>query len=180
MDVYTTITYCDALYLDASAFPKIGVEENHYSRVVRILIYLSKLRVFTSIVGFGEFISVISKKKIQTRIGALGYLYNCRSLLTDFDMRKIQQAEPTREKIEFIKQAEDFAGKYSNLGGGDIWHLMAATELEKKLGSVLFGSFDKKLVKAAIGERLNAVDLNKVDPDTLLKALEQASRLVNQ
>jgi hypothetical protein len=88
-----------AVYLDASALPKIDIEEDAASRLVRCLIFMSRVPAYCSLVGFGEFVTVAGQKLTQSRIGATGYLHSCRALLVDMGMGKLRQVEPVADRF---------------------------------------------------------------------------------
>ena len=178
MDDYDILANSDAIYLDACALVKIDVEEDPGSRISRILTYLSTIPVYTSFVGFGEFFNVVGKKETQKRIGVEGYLYSCRQLMIDFDMNKIQRVEPVDEKFEFIQLSKRLLAKYRNLGGGDVWHLMSVLELKRNISSTTFVSFEPKLLKAVLSEKINAVHGNKIDSELLARKLQSVNKMV--
>ena len=169
MTAIEALASASAVYLDASALPKIDIEEDPSSPLVRCLIYMSRVPAYCSLVGFGEFITVAGKKLTQSRIGAEGYLYSCRALLVDFGMGKLHQIEPVADRFQFIQVARGLLSRHAGLGGGDLWHIMAALELRKALSPVAFLSFDKGLVKAAMAEGLVAVYGHDVDTDSLIQ-----------
>ena len=94
MNPYEVIANSDAVYLDTCALVKIDAKEEPGSHLTRVLIYSSKVPVFSSFVGFGEFFSVVGKKTFQKVVGAEGFLFCCRKLMIDFDIKRIQRAEP--------------------------------------------------------------------------------------
>ena len=166
-----TIAESSAIYLDASALAKIDIEEDASSRLVRILIYLSRIPVYCSLVGFGEFVSVAGKKLTQARIGSAGYLYGCRALLVDLEMGKLRLVEPVADRFQFIREAEDILSRHASLGGGDLWHIMAARQLAKDHVPATLFTFDRDLVEAAAAEGLRAVSGFAVDPEALVREL---------
>lgn len=183
MDNYEMLVNSNVLYLDANALPKIDNLDNNVGfaeegRIIRILIYLSTIPVYTSFVGFGEFFNVIGKKKTQKIIGTEGYLFICRQLMIDFDKHKIHRVEPIEDKLQFIRLSKKLLPKYGNLGGGDVWHLMSAIELKSKFPSTTFVSFEPKLVNAALSENINAIDGNKIDSNLLSQKLRSVNKIV--
>jgi hypothetical protein len=145
---------------------------------VRILIYMSRIPTYCSLLGFGEFISVAGKKRTQARIGVAGYLFSCRALLVDLGIGKLRQVEPVADRFQFIRLAEDLLARHSGLGGGDVWHIMAALELSKNHAPIGFLSFDKGLVKAALAEGLPAVYGSDVDADSLIRELTSRGKWI--
>lgn len=172
MNECTLLADADAVYLDASILPKIDIEEDTGSRVARLLIYGTRIPIFVSFVGLGEFFNVAGKKVTQSRIGTMGYLYGCRALLKDIEMGKIGHVEPPEERFDFIKLADAISSRHGRLGGGDVWHLMAVLQLKAQHRQTVFVSFDAKLVEAASNEGLAAVNGGEVDPDELVLQLK--------
>jgi hypothetical protein len=178
MTAIETLASASAVYLDASALPKIDIEEDPSSRLVRCLIYMSRVSACCSLLGFGEFVTVAGKKLTQSRIGAEGYLYSCRALLVDLGRGKLRQVEPVDDRFQFIQLAQQLFSRHSGLGGGDLWHIMAALELRKTVSPVAFLSFDKGLVKAALAEGLMAVYGHDVDTDALIQELTKEGKWI--
>ena len=86
MTPYEELTNSDAVYLDTCALVKIDAKEEVGSGFTRVLTYFSRIPVYSSFVGFGEFIGVVGKNKFQADVGAEGFLFVCRQLMIDFDM----------------------------------------------------------------------------------------------
>lgn len=175
---YDIIVNSDSVYLDTSALVKIVKQEGDSSRFVRLLVYGSDLNIFSSWVAFGEFIGIINKKKVQRTIGLSNYLYNCRSIMKDFDYKKINRIEPPDDGFQFYKLADDFLRRHSKLGGADIWHLIATIELIKSSPSTLLFSYDKDLVDAALSENISAVYGKNLVPEILLESLKSLNRWI--
>jgi hypothetical protein len=179
MSDYQTLCNCEALYIDACVLPKIDIEPTgEDARLARILIYLGTIPVYTSFVGFGEFFYVAGKKETQKKIGIAGYLFSCRALMLDEEMGKLRRAEPIEDRIEFLQLAHRLEAKFSKLGGGDIWHLMAAIQLQSRHRSTTLFSFDAGLVKAAKSEGIQAVCGNGLDPDLMAEELKKGGKAV--
>lgn len=83
MNEYEILVKSDAIYLDANVLFKIDRDEGDSSRLVRILVYGTDLKIFSSWVAFGEIIGILNKKKIQNEIGLSNYLHYARSLIKD-------------------------------------------------------------------------------------------------
>jgi len=167
MSVCEVLAESKAVYVDACALAKISVEEDPASALVRCLIYMSRIPAYCSLVGFGEFVSVAGKKLTQQRIGGSGYLYSCRSL----EMGQLNRVEPVNDRFQFIREAEDLLSRHGRLGGGDLWHIMAARQLAKDHTPSTLFSFDKDLVDAAVAEGVQAVYGFRVDRETLIQEL---------
>jgi len=144
-----TLAGSSAIYIDACALAKISIEEDPASGLVRCLIYMSRIPAYCSMVGFGEFVAVAGKKRTQERIGSAGCLYSIRSLMVDLEKGKLRRVEPVADKCQFIREADDLLSRHGSLGGGDLWHIMAARQLSKDYASTTLFSFDEDLVKAA-------------------------------
>jgi len=180
MTPYKLIADSDAIYLDTCALVKIDAKEESGSPFTRALVYLSTVPVFSSFVGFGEFFSVIGKKKFQALAGAEGFLFCCRQLMIDFDMGKIQRAEPVGSKFEFITLADKLLPQHGHLGGGDVWHLMAALNLQSQVTKTTFVSFEPPLVQAALSEGLQAVNGAGLSAAGLLGLLKLLNKYIGQ
>jgi hypothetical protein len=178
MNPYETIVNSDAIYLDTSALIKINKEEGDSSNLMRLLIYGSTINFFASMIAFGEFIKVFGGKEEHNKLGPNYYLYCCRSLMKDFDIRKINRAEPAEDPFQFFKISKDLLSRHSKLGGGDIWHLMAVKELKKSFPSAMLLSYDGKLVKAAEMENIMAVDGKKLVPERLIEHLKCSKKWI--
>jgi hypothetical protein len=178
MTPYEQLTNSDAVYLDTCALVKIDAKEEIGSGFTRVLIYFSRIPVYSSFVGFGEFFSVVGKKKFQAAAGAEGFLFACRHLMIDFDMKKIKRVEPIEDRFKFIQLAQVLLPKHGRLGGGDVWHLMAALHLKSRVPKTVFVSFEPALISAAQSEGLNAVDGNGLDPNRLSEQLKNAGKFV--
>jgi len=180
MTPYAEIVNSDAVYLDTCALVKIDAKEEVGSGFTRVLIYFSRIPVYSSFVGFGEFFGVVGKKEFQEAAGAERFLFVVRQLMIDFDMKKIQRVEPIQDKYGFIQLAQALLPKYVHLGGGDVWHLMAAFNLKSRVPKTVFVSFDSALVTAAQSEGLNAVDGNGLDPNRLGEQLKNAGKFIDR
>ncbi len=178
MEQYEIICQSDSVYLDTSALVKIVKQEGDSSRFVRLLLHGSDLNFFSSWVAFGEFIAIINKKKLQQTTGLNNYLYNCRSIMKDFDYNKICIIEPPDDSYQFFKLADDFLRHHAKLGGADIWHLIAAIELKKSSPSTLLFSYDKKLVNAALSENITAIYGKNLIPEVLVECLKASNRWI--
>jgi len=179
MSDYEIISKSEALYLDACVLPKIDIETGgEEARLARILIYMSCIPVYCSFVGFGEFFHVAGKKLSQKNIGIAGYLFSCRSLMMDQDIGRLRRVEPGEDKTKFFQLAQRLEAKYSLLGGGDIWHLMAAIELQSGNQQITLFSFDRKLVSAAKAEGIQAVCGNGLDPDLVVEELQRNGKFL--
>jgi hypothetical protein len=178
MNKYEAIVKCNEVYLDACALIKIVKHEGDSSRFVRSLIYGSDLRFYSSWVAFGEFVGIYNKKEMQKSFGLANYLYNCRSIMKEFEYNKIYRIEPADDKVQFFKLAEDCLNRYAKLGGADIWHLMAALELKKYFPLSLLLSYDSDLVNAALAENIIAVDGNDLNPELLIESLKSSNRWI--
>jgi len=174
-----TLADACAIYLDTSVLPKIDMEGGNspQSRLVRLLIYGSRVPVFCSLVSLGEFFKVAGSRRKQAEIGSMGYLHSCRALLTDFE-RKIQRVEPPAERWEFLKLADEVVARRGVLGGGDVWHLMAALQLKASHDPAVLFTFDPKLARAAEAEGIGGVYGNRVDPEVLIAELTARSRWI--
>jgi hypothetical protein len=175
-----TLAAAGAIYLDTSVLPKIDMEGGNSpeSRLVRLLIYGSRVPIFCSLVSLGEFFKVAGSKLTQARIGSMGYLYSCRGLLKDLEIDKIKRVEPPEERFDFLTLADQIVGRHGALGGGDIWHLMAALQLKGKHDPVALLSFDSRLAKAAEAEGLAGVDGKRVSPEDLVTELTARDRWI--
>jgi len=180
MTPYEELSNSDAVYLDTCALVKIDAKEEVGSGFTRVLIYFSRIPVYSSFIGFGEFFSVVGKRKFQKAVGAEGFLFVCRQLMIDFDMKKIQRIEPIQDKFKFIQLAQDLLPKHGHLGGGDVWHLMAALNLKSLVPKTVFVSFEPALITAAQSEGLNAVDGNGLDPNQLSEQLNNAGKFIGR
>src|SRR5262245_59631508 len=168
MTDYDVIAQADAVYLDTCILPKIDIEgADDEGRLAVILIYLSRIPIFCSFVGFGEFFNVASRKQTQGRIGFPAYLFSCRNLMMEAALGKFQRAEPPEDRAHFIRLAEKLQQRFSKLGGGDIWHIMCAIELKARYENSVLFSFDYGLVRAARSEQMNAVCGKGMNPDVL-------------
>jgi hypothetical protein len=167
------------LYLDACVLPKIDIEmAGEEARLTRILIYGSRIPVYCSFVGFGEFFKVAGKKLTQKRIGIAGYLFSCRALMNDQAMGKLRRIEPVEDRVLFIQLARRLEAKFSHLGGGDVWHLMSAIQLQSHHHRITLFSFDTDLVSAAQAEGIQAVCGSGLDPDLVAEELKKNGKLL--
>lgn len=180
MTPYELVANANAVYVDTCALVKIDAKEEQGSSFTRVLVYLSKIPVYSSFVGFGEFIGIVDKKKFQATVGAEGFLFICRQLMIDFDKKKIQRAEPVEDRFRFLQLAQILLPKYGHLGGGDIWHLMAALNLKNRIPKTTFLSFDRGLISSAQSEGMDAVDGNGLDPNQLSEQLKVAKKSVGE
>jgi hypothetical protein len=171
VSAYSVLAESSAIYLDASALPKIDIEEDLVSGLTRCLIYFSHIPTFCSMVGFGEFVGAAGRKEKEGKIASDGYLYSCRALLVDVEMGKLQMVEPPADRFEFITAARPLVAKYSHLGGGDIWHLLCAAQLSAQHPPATFLSFDKKLCSAATAEGLRVVYGHDLQRELLIAEL---------
>ena len=180
MNDYQIISKSDALYLDACDLPKIDIEiAGEEARLASILIYLSHIPVYCSFVGFGEFFNVAGKKLTQKRIGIAGYLFSCRALMNDQAMGQLRRVEPVDDKVKFIRLAQRLEAKFAQLGGGDVWHLMCAIQLQSLHQRITLFSFDADLVAAAKAENIQAVCGNGLNPDLLAEELKSHGKLLD-
>jgi hypothetical protein len=178
MSEYETIVKSDTVYLDTSALVKIVKNEGDSSRFVRLMVYGSDLKIFSSWVAYGEFIGIFNKKEEQKSIGLANYLFNCRMIMNDFDYNKIYRIEPSGDGFQFFKLTEDLLSRHAKLGGADIWHLMAAIELKKSYTLSLLLSYDEDLVNAALSENITAVYGNNLIPELLVQRLKSSNRWI--
>ena len=74
--------------------------------------------------------------------------------------------------------ADQIVGRHGALGGGDVWHLMAALQLKGKHDPVALLSFDSRLAKAAEAEGLAGVDGKRVSPEDLVTELTARDRWI--
>src|SRR5713101_1882269 len=169
----------DAIYLDTNVLPKVDIEEDGASNLARILIYMTGIPVYCSLVGLGEFFHVAGKKVTQARIGPSGYLYGCRALLKDIEIGQIRLVEPVADRFEFIKLANALSARHISLGGGDIWHIMAALQLQSDHERSALFSFDDGLVDAARAEGVNSVNGNNVASDALIRELSSRGKWIS-
>jgi predicted nucleic acid-binding protein len=171
------VAKAEAVYLDASALVKSVIVEPPGDHAMRI-IYMSGVPLFTSMVGFGEVVSCFGRKDKQLSIGgSWGYLHGVRMLMKDFDIGRIQPVEPPDERRKFLTVAHKLVEKATHLGGGDLWHVMAALELQGEHRETVFLTFDRELLKAApaLGI-LSVVDGHDIDCEALVQALQAAER----
>jgi hypothetical protein len=180
MSAEVALAEADPIYLDTSVLPKIDMEGGNApeSRFVRLLIYGSRVPIFCSLVSLGEFFKVAGSKLKQAQTGSAGYLYSCRALLMDLEIGKIKRVEPPADRFTFLQLADQIVARHGALGGGDIWHLMAARELKSEYQAVALLSFDTELVESAVGEGLSGVYGNQVDPEKLVIELTSRGRWV--
>jgi hypothetical protein len=178
MTPYEQLINSDAAYLDTCALVKIDAKEEAGSNFTRILIYFSRIPVYCSFVGFGEFFAVVGKPKFQAIVGAEGFLFACRQLMIDVDMGKIRRAEPIEDKFKFMQLAQVLLPKHGHLGGGDVWHLMSALQLKSRVAKTVFVSFEPALVAAAKAEGLEAIDGNGLDSNQLSEQLKLSNKAV--
>jgi predicted nucleic acid-binding protein len=183
MDNYSLLLSCDSLYLDACALVKIEFEEGLSSNLARFLTFATRFEIYSSNLALGEFIGATGKKEKRDKvITSVGYLAVCRRLMIDFEMNAIKRFEPfdisvPKDRIDFQNQASGLYSKYPTLGGGDLWHMIAARRLQKERSSAGFLTFDKKLVGAATKEGLKTLDGNAMDVTVVEKQLKAAHKL---
>ena len=170
------MTRSDALYLDTSALVKIDVKEEAESGFVRLLIYGSRIPVYCSTVGFGELVGVLGQKRFQRSIGPDGFLLRCREFMMEIDIGKIGRVEPPEDRGKFIILANRLLAKFGTLGGGDVWHLMSALNLNERVPGTTFVSFESRLVQAALSENLSAVNPSGLDAGVLVSELKKIGR----
>lgn len=180
MNKYKKIVNADAIYLDTCVFVKIDAKEEMGSNFSRALVYFSEIPIYSSFVAFGEFISVVVKKDFQKSAGTDGFLFVVRQLMMDFDKNKIKRIEPIEDKFKFVQLSQKLLEKHSRLGGGDVWHIMAALNLKNQIPNMAFVSFDAKLVKAANTQGLTAIDGNGLDPNHLSEELQNAGKFIGK
>jgi hypothetical protein len=152
------------------------------SNLVRFLAFGTQLEIYSSYLAFGEFVGVSGRKEEKEKvISSVDYLAICRRLMIDFDMNTVWRFEPfetgPKERIDFQNQATSLFAKYPNLGGGDLWHLMAAIKLTKEKSTSGFLTFDKKLFRAASEKGVRALDGNSMDVRIVESKLKGAKKL---
>jgi len=182
MNDYTQLLSCDSLYLDTCALVKIEFDEGLTSNLVRFLTFGTRLRICSSYLAFGEFVSVSGRKEEKEKmITSVDYLAICRRLMIDFDMNTIKRFEPfeigPKERIDFDNYAASLFAKYPNLGGGDLWHLIATVRLKEENPNSGFLTFDKKLCSAASQEGVRSFDGNLMDLTVLEAKLKAVGKL---
>jgi hypothetical protein len=96
--------------------------------------------------------------------------------MIDFDMGRIKRTEPVEDKFRFMQLAKVLLPKHGHLGGGDVWHLMAALQLKSQVSKTIFVSFDRRLIAAAEAEGLEAVDGNGLDSNQLSAQLKASKK----
>ncbi len=168
MDNYTLLFNCNSLYLDTCALVKVEFDEGLTSNLSRFLAFGTQLEIYSSYLAFGEFVGVSGRKETKEKvITSVDYIAVCRRLMIDFDMNAIKRFEPfkigQKERINFQNQANSLFSKYPKLGGGDLWHLLAAIKLKKEQPCSCFLTFDKKLLDVALQEGVRTLDGNSMD-----------------
>ena len=106
MDIYKIITQSDAIYMDTCALAKLYYNEDSGCNQTRILVFLSTIKIFSSLVAFGEFVGLTYKRIKDSKDGkfdGISFLYQCRHLMIDFDRKVISRAEPPEERFKFIQ-----------------------------------------------------------------------------
>jgi len=177
MDAYTNIINADAIYFDTSALAKIEFEENK-SNLTRILAFMTRIPAFSSLVAFGEFVNVAARKESKEKVvTGLNYLTVCRRLMNEFDLGTLKRAEPIENRFKFEQLAGKLCKAYSKLGGGDIWHLMAALELNSRFPSSVFFSYDFALIGVARKEKLLAINGEDLEAKMLENELIRAGKM---
>ena len=182
MNDYTPLLSCDSLYLDTCALVKIEFDEGLSSNLARFLTFGTNFQICSSYLAFGEFVSVSGRKEEKEKlITSVDYVTICRRLMIDFDMNTIKRVEPFEtgptERIDFEKDATSLFAKYPSLGGGDLWHLMAAIRLRRENPNSGFLTFDKKLFAAASQERVTSFNGNLMDVAVLEAKLKTVGKL---
>jgi len=182
MNDYTQLLSCDSLYLDTCALVKIEFDEGLTTNLARFLTFGTEFQIYSSYLAFGEFVSVSGRKEEKEKlITSVDYLAICRRLMIDFDMNTIKRFEPfengPKERIDFEKHAASLFAKYPNLGGGDLWHLIAAIRLKKENPNSGFLTFDKKLSGAASQEGVRSFDGSLMDLAMVEAKLKAAGKV---
>jgi hypothetical protein len=75
MDDHAILANSEAVYLDACTLVKIEKAEEDRSCLVRLLVYGSSIPMFSSFIGFGEFLSVLGREE-RNMAGVDNYLYS--------------------------------------------------------------------------------------------------------
>jgi hypothetical protein len=166
----------DAIYLDTSVFPKLYLQETSDNGPAILFFSFSRVPLYCSLVVVGEFISVMGLKRTQAAIGVSGYLHRCLALLHDLESGRLRHVEPARSGAEFFPLADSLVAAQGGLGGGDVWHLMAATHLRQQFPSSALFSYDADLVKGARRAGIAAVYGCDVETVALEEALRTAQR----
>jgi hypothetical protein len=173
---YEVIAQSERLYLDSSVLVKLSLGEEE-TPFVNILYLGSLIPIYASFVAFGEYIACLGKKRVQGKIGSQGFLSGARQLRYEFE-NKLRRAEPPDNKAIFTRRSNALLSKYSNIGGGDLWHLLAVTELSTSKGPVTFVSFDRNLAKAATMEGITAVYAKSLKPEPLIAELKKNGKWI--
>lgn len=177
MNEIQAIASTDAVYLDTCALAKIDCEEEG-SRFVRVLVYMSTLKKYTSWVGLGEWIGVIARKIQMASDEA--FLFTCRQMFKEFEIQHFRFVEPPDDRPTFIRLSRRLLKSYPKLDGTDLWHLMAALELKKAIPSTVFFSFDDDLVISALAEGLNAVNGKGLSEQALDHELQKTGKKIGE
>ena len=165
----------DAIYLDASALPKIDLESDG-GHGIRLLLLVGRIPLFCSVVALGEFFAVAGRRKTQAKIGVSGYLYTVRDFLIDIEMNKLRYVEPVADRRAFTVLCDDLVSRHSALGGADIWHIMAAMNLQRRYKRVTMLTFDQRLAAAAAAEGMHSVYGQPIQAEALVAALTSCGK----
>lgn len=98
--------------------------------------------------------------------------------MNDQAMGKLRRVEPFEDKVQFIQLAQRLEGKFAKLGGGDVWHLMSAIQLQSQHQRTTLFSFDADLISAARSEGIQAVCGNDLRPDLVIEELKKTGKLL--
>lgn len=173
--IYREVLAATAIYLDANALVQADLEG---SATVPLLQALSGIPLFSSMLGFAEFVKVLGRK--TTKQEAAEYMYLCRRVMVQFDQGLIRRVEPVTEQPHFFLEAKRLIGKYGNHGGPDVWHIMAALELARQFPGTIFLTYDAGLARAVKEDGLTTVDGNGMKPEELLVVLKATGRFPGQ
>jgi hypothetical protein len=172
-----TLAAADAIYLDASALPKIDLEAGDRNGI-RLLVLGGRIPLYCSHVALGEFFGVGRWKEKGNRISTGEYLYAIRSFLVDLDMGKIRRVEPVADRQRFSQLVDALTARNLRLGGADIWHIMAALELKNSYPGTTMLTFDQALSRAAAAEGLPSVYGKGLVAEDLVSALSSRGKWV--
>jgi hypothetical protein len=161
-----------AIYVDANLLVNSDLEGDS---LLTLLQGLSRVPLYSSWLCFAEFIKVLSRK--TTKHEAAVYMHLCRRAMVQFDMGFIRRVEPVTEQPQFLIEAERLLGKYSRLGGPDVWHIMAASELARRTPGVIFLTNDSQIVAALDEPGIVAVNGNGVNSQEMLAHLKAIGRI---
>ena len=177
MKDHKTLAESEAIYLDTSVFPKLDIEHEKKANATRVLVFFTSIPIFFSWVSLVEYLGVLRRKENDKEIGTDVYLECVRRLLGEIERRKFQLVHPPMDRWEFHRDAGPLIRKYSRLGGGDIWHLLATVQLVTKHPRATLLSFDRDLIKAAKEEGIRAVYGKRVNHKLLIEELRTRDRL---